>query len=92
MGKMKWLILGAVLGLVAIQPRDAHAGTMECLAIQNPDSRAWCLAMNSKSIMDCLAIQNPDLRNFCTAVINSNRNDCLGIQNADLRAQCFASL
>ena len=40
MSKMKWIFLGTVLGLAAVQPRDAHAGTMECLAIQNPDSRA----------------------------------------------------
>jgi hypothetical protein len=69
---------------------SAHADQMDCLNIQNPDRRNYCLALARNSTMDCFNIQNSDFRSMCLAQVGGNKMDCLTIQDPDTQQQCLS--
>jgi len=82
------------LALVAlsiwVMPNALAGDAGQCLAIQNSDRRAMCMALATNNSGQCLAIQNGDSRAYCMAVATGQSGQCLAIQNPDTRSMCMS--
>lgn len=88
-------VLRRKLTLVALSiwvttPSALAGDASQCLAIQNPDRRAMCMALATNNSSQCLAIQNSDSRAYCMAVATGQSSHCLAIQNPDTRSMCMS--
>ena len=87
---MRSLPLLMFLLLTALLPGAALAG-VSCSTIDDPDQRAYCRALQTKSAGQCVAISDYALRQTCRARLASpgkGASQCNSITNAWEREKC----
>lgn len=75
-----------------IEAVSRELGRKTCESIDDPDRRAYCLALATDQVQSCDAIGNSDLRSFCRGQVTEDAKQCASIQETGLREQCQAML
>lgn len=82
--------IGYFLGvslLVAAAAAPARAG-VSCFTIEDPDQRAYCRALQTKSAGNCSTISDYSLRQSCRARLSSNPSHCNSVTSQWERKKC----
>lgn len=79
-------VLAVVLAAMAL-PRVAAAGT-SCFTVEDPDQRAYCRAVNTRSVGNCSAISDYSLRQTCRARLSASKTPCNTVSTSWEREQC----
>jgi len=80
-------IAALVLSIVSLVPAVALAGA-NCWTITDPDQRAYCRAVASKSAGDCSFISDHSLKQTCRARVSSNPSSCNTVSSEWERQEC----
>lgn len=77
-------LLALVLLLV---PAAASAGVV-CSTIDDPDKRAYCRAIETRSVGNCSTISDYSLRQTCRARVGGNASQCNSVTSPWEREEC----
>ena len=64
------------------------AASASCFTIEDPDQRALCRALATKSVGNCTAISDYSLRQSCRARLSSQPSHCNSITSQWERQKC----
>lgn len=87
---MRWLPAALLLASTLGCPSGALAGA-SCFTIVDPDQRAYCRSLQTKSAGNCSAISDYALRQTCRARLASpgkGQSQCNSITDAWQRQKC----
>jgi len=73
--------------LLLFVPAAAAAG-VTCSTIDDPDQRAYCRAIESRSVGNCSIISNYSLRQTCRARVGGTATHCNSVTSQWEREEC----
>lgn len=77
-----------LLALILVLVPTAAAAGAPCWTIDDPDERAYCRALQSRSAGDCTTISDFSRRQACRARVTSNASPCDSVTGQWERQKC----